>query len=161
MGDTTGAWPGIDCLAIMFDSRGTVDELYKDGSGSEHRICKTYELALYDYALQKISGGRDYRAEKNLLRTQGPDGGFHPGYDPDRNGRWNTGKRVNLHRHDNHFCSLANKAALVRLNSLAAELPLRMAGRARCERSCRVLVLEQRRLRQCFYVRTETRPCCD
>ena len=45
----------MDCLAFMFDGRGLVDEAYKDGSGSEHGIYQTYKLALYLYALQKLS----------------------------------------------------------------------------------------------------------
>jgi hypothetical protein len=57
-----------------------VDESYKDGSGSEHGIYQTCKLALDLYAVQKISGTYCY-GEENLLRTQGPDGGFHTGYD--------------------------------------------------------------------------------
>jgi hypothetical protein len=81
-GNTTGAQHELDCLAIMFDGRGMVDEPYKDGSGSEHGIYQTYKLARYLYALQKISGTYNYGEEENLLRSQGPDGGFHTGYDP-------------------------------------------------------------------------------
>jgi hypothetical protein len=65
----------------MFDGRGMVDEPYKDGSGSEHGIYQTYKLALYLYALQKISGTYSYGEEESLFRSQGPDGGFHTGYD--------------------------------------------------------------------------------
>jgi hypothetical protein len=54
-----------------------VDEAYKDGSGSEHGIYQAYKLALYPYALEKISGTYNYREEENLFRSQGPDGGFH------------------------------------------------------------------------------------
>jgi hypothetical protein len=57
-----------------------VDEAYKDGSGSEHGIYQAYKLALYPYALEKISGTYNYREEENLFRSQGPDGGFHTGY---------------------------------------------------------------------------------
>jgi hypothetical protein len=64
----------------MFGGRGMVDEPYKDGSGSEHGIYQTYKLALYLYAVQKISGIYCH-GEENLLRTQGPDGGFHTGND--------------------------------------------------------------------------------
>jgi hypothetical protein len=39
----------------MFDGRGLVDEVYKDGSSSEHGIYQAYKLALYLYSLQKLS----------------------------------------------------------------------------------------------------------
>src|SRR5712692_4850762 len=71
----------MDCLAITFDGRGIVDEAYKDGSGSEHGIYQTYKLALYLYALQKVSGTYNYGEEENLFRSQGPDSGFHTGCD--------------------------------------------------------------------------------
>jgi len=64
----------------MFDGRGLVDEAHKDGSGSEHRIYQAYKLALYLYALQ-TTGTYYYGEEQNLFRSQGPDGGFHTGYD--------------------------------------------------------------------------------
>jgi len=64
----------------MFDSIGMVDEAYKDGSGSEHGIYQAYKLALYLYALQ-ATGTYYYGEEQNLFRSQGPDGGFHAGYD--------------------------------------------------------------------------------
>ena len=53
---------------------GTVDEAYKAGSASEHGIYQTCELALYIYALQKVSGTLFYGEEENLFRLQGPDG---------------------------------------------------------------------------------------
>jgi hypothetical protein len=65
----------------MFDGRGMADGTYEDGSGSEHGIYQTYKLALYLYALQKISGTYNHGVEENLFRSQGPDGGFHTGYD--------------------------------------------------------------------------------
>ena len=71
----------MDCLNTMFDGRGLVDEAYKDGSGSEHGIYQTYKLALYTYALQNVPGSYYYGEEENLFRSQGPDGGFHTGYD--------------------------------------------------------------------------------
>jgi len=40
-GNTTGMQHEIDCLTLMFDGRGLVDEPYKDGSGSEHGIYQT------------------------------------------------------------------------------------------------------------------------
>ena len=51
-GNSTGAQHEMDCLSLMFDGRGLVDEAYKDGSGSEHGIYQTLKLALYLYALQ-------------------------------------------------------------------------------------------------------------
>ena len=80
-GNSTGAQHEMDCLTTMFDGRGMVDEAYKDGSAMEHGIYQTYKLALYVYALQKISGTYFYGEQENLFRTQGPDGGFHTGYD--------------------------------------------------------------------------------
>jgi hypothetical protein len=80
-GNTTGAQHEMDCLAVMFDGKGMVDESYKDGTTSEHGIYQTYKLALYIYALQKISGPCICRDDLNLLRLQGPDGGIHTGYD--------------------------------------------------------------------------------
>ena len=79
-GNTTGAQREMDCLTSMFDGRGIVDEAYKAGSAGEHGIYQTYKFALYLYALQKISGTYFY-GEENLFRLQGPDGGFHTGYD--------------------------------------------------------------------------------
>ncbi len=70
----------MDCLNVMFDGYGIADEAYKDGSASEHGTYQTYKIALYIYALQN-SRIYDYGAEENLLRMQGPDGGFHTGYD--------------------------------------------------------------------------------
>ena len=66
-------------LAIMFDSRGLVDESYMDGSVSEHGIYQTYKLALYLFALQ--AGTYYYGEEDNLFRSQGPDAGLHTGHD--------------------------------------------------------------------------------
>jgi hypothetical protein len=80
-GNTTGVQHEMDCLTLMFDGRGLVDEPYKDGSGSEHGIYQTYKLALYLYALQRLSHTCYYGEEENLFRSQGPDGGFHTGYD--------------------------------------------------------------------------------
>jgi hypothetical protein len=79
-GNTTGVRHAMDCLMLMFDGRGLVDEPYKDGSGSENGIYQTYKLALYLYALQ-ATGAYYYGEEDNLFRSQGPDGGFHTGYD--------------------------------------------------------------------------------
>lgn len=77
----TGVQHQMDCLNLMYDGRGMVDEAYKGGSGSERGIYQTYKLALYIYALQNISKTQYYGEEENLLRLQGPDGGFHTGYD--------------------------------------------------------------------------------
>jgi len=64
----------------MFDSIGMVDEAYKDGSGSEHGIYQAYKLALYLYALQKVSGAYHYGLEENIFRSLRPDGGFRSGH---------------------------------------------------------------------------------
>ena len=55
---------------LMFGNRGLVDELYKDGSGSEHGIYQTFKLALYLYALQ-ATGTYYYGEEDNLFRLGG------------------------------------------------------------------------------------------
>ena len=78
-GNTTGAQHKMDCPNLVFDGRGMVDETYKDGSCSEHGIYQGYKLALYLYALQAT--GSYYGEEDNIFRLQGPDGGFHTGYD--------------------------------------------------------------------------------
>ena len=78
-GNSTGAQHEMDCLNLMFDGKGMVDEPYKDGSSSEHGVYQTFKLALYLYALQAT--GSYYYEEDALLRSQGPDGGFHTGYD--------------------------------------------------------------------------------
>jgi hypothetical protein len=80
-GNTTGARHEMDCLAIMYDGHGLEDEAYKGGTFLTSRFYQTDNLALYIYALQKVSGGSYTGAEENLLRMQGPDGGFHTGYD--------------------------------------------------------------------------------
>src|SRR5437773_10372077 len=71
----------MDCLNVMFDGYGVADEAYKDGSASEHGIYQTYKLALYLYALWKVSNTYQYGVDETLLRMQGPDGSFHTGYD--------------------------------------------------------------------------------
>jgi len=60
----------MNCLTLMFDGRGLVDESYKDGSVSEHGIYQTYKLALYLYALQ-ATGTYYYGEEDNLFRLGG------------------------------------------------------------------------------------------
>jgi len=77
----TGVQHEMDCLNVMFDGYGVADEAYKDGSASEHGIYQTYKLALYIYALQKLSNTYQYGVDETLLRMQGPDGSFHTGYD--------------------------------------------------------------------------------
>lgn len=79
--NATGARHEMDCLNLMFDGSGLADEAYKDGSASEHGIYQTFKLALYTYALQKNSNTYYTSNLDTLLRMQGPDGGFHTGYD--------------------------------------------------------------------------------
>lgn len=80
-GNMTGARDEMDCLSIMYDGRGMADEAYKGGPFIQSGLYQTYKLALYIYALQKVSGSYFYGDEGSLLRSQGPDGGFHTGYD--------------------------------------------------------------------------------
>jgi hypothetical protein len=77
-GNSAGVQHEMDCLALTFDGKGLVDEAYKDGS--ERGRYQTYKLALYLYALQ-ATGIYCYGEEATLFRSQGPDGGFHTGYD--------------------------------------------------------------------------------
>src|SRR5436309_7030432 len=86
---------------FMHNGYGIVDEAYKDGSASKHGICQTYKLALYVYALLELSNTYEYRGEENLLRVQGPDRGFHTGYDRAGNLRVDSTERGdNVHRHN-------------------------------------------------------------
>jgi hypothetical protein len=80
-GNNTGASHETDCLNIMYDGHGMADEAYKGGLFLTIGFYQTDNLALYIYALQKISGTVSTGAEENLLRIQSPDGGFHTGYD--------------------------------------------------------------------------------
>jgi hypothetical protein len=82
-GNNTGAGHEMDCLSIMWDGTGIVDEAYKDGTAGEHGVYQTFKLALYYLALHNITGSYyTYPGELDLLlRMQGPDGGFHTGYD--------------------------------------------------------------------------------
>jgi hypothetical protein len=73
----------MDCLALLFDCTGLVDEPYKDGSGSEHGVYRAYKLTLYLSALQATATCY-YGEEDDLFRSQAPDAGFHTGYDQDR-----------------------------------------------------------------------------
>jgi hypothetical protein len=50
----------------MFDGRGLVDEVYKDGSSSEHGIYQACKVALYFYALQ-TTGTYYHGQEDNFL----------------------------------------------------------------------------------------------
>ena len=40
----------MECLAVMVDGMGLVNEGYKDASSSEHGIYQAYKLALYQNA---------------------------------------------------------------------------------------------------------------
>ncbi len=80
-GNTSRTQSEMDCLNTMFDGRGMVDETYKTGSFIQPGIYQTANVALYIYAIQKVQGGYFYGEESNLFRMQGPDGGFHSGYD--------------------------------------------------------------------------------
>ncbi len=68
----------------MSDSHGIADEPYKDGGLSEHGIYQTLKTALYQYTIHLQHRPVPAGLEDTLLRTQGPDGGFHTGYDQAR-----------------------------------------------------------------------------
>ncbi|HYY92139.1 MAG TPA: hypothetical protein VE955_09135 [Candidatus Dormibacteraeota bacterium] len=82
-GNNTGASHEMECLNVMSDGTGIVDEAYKDGTAGEHGVYQTFKLALYYLAVHNITGSYyTYPRELDpLLRMQGPDGGFHTGYD--------------------------------------------------------------------------------
>ncbi len=77
----TGVQHQYDCLNQMYDGHGIADEPYKDGDPSEHGIYQTLKTALYLYTIHLHSHLVPAGLEDTLLRTQGPDGGFHTGYD--------------------------------------------------------------------------------
>jgi hypothetical protein len=80
--NATGTQHEMDCLSLMFDGKGLADEAYKNTSAPEHGIYQTYKLALYYYSLHNVSNTYYYPGETDgILRMQGPDGGFHTGYD--------------------------------------------------------------------------------
>jgi hypothetical protein len=80
--NATGTQHEMDCLNLMFDGKGLADEAYKNINAPEHGIYQTYKLALYYYALRNVSNTYYYSGEtSDILRMQGPDGGFHTGYD--------------------------------------------------------------------------------
>lgn len=80
-GSSLGQQFDLDCLNLMYDGHGMVDEPHKDGTGSEHGIYQTYKLALYIYAQEKFGKGSTSQELETLLRMQGLDGGSHTGYD--------------------------------------------------------------------------------
>lgn len=77
----TGAQSMLNILNTMYDGKGIVDEPCKNGTPSEHGIYQTYKLALHTTLQTKLSQGPFPGQVENLLRMQGPDGGFHTGYD--------------------------------------------------------------------------------
>lgn len=80
--NTTGTQHEMSCLSLMYDGRGLVDEPYKLSLFyPEHGVYQTYKLALYLYTSHNISSAFFYNDADPLLRMQGPDGGFHTGYD--------------------------------------------------------------------------------
>ncbi len=79
--NNTGAQQEIACLNTMFDGKGMVDEAFKNGTDSEHAIYQTYKTALYLQTFAYQSQAIPIQLEESILRMQGPDGGFHTGYD--------------------------------------------------------------------------------
>jgi hypothetical protein len=77
----TGVQHQYNCLNQMIDSHGIADEPYKDGDPSEHGIYQTLKTALYLYSIHLQTRHIPTGLLDALLRTQGPDGGFHTGYD--------------------------------------------------------------------------------
>lgn len=71
----------LNILNTMYDENGIIDEPYKNGTPSEHGIYQTYKLALHIVHQTKLSQEPFPGQVENLLRMQGPDGGFHTGYD--------------------------------------------------------------------------------
>ena len=79
-GNQTGISEMGDYVNVMFDGRGLVDEPYQNGPPGELGIYQTYKLALYIHLQSKQYGVYPGLVER-LLRMQGPEGGFHTGYD--------------------------------------------------------------------------------
>lgn len=79
-GNRTGTSEMVENLSIMFDRQGLVDEPYQNGPPGELGIYQTYKLALYIHLQAKQYGVYPGLVER-LLRMQGPEGGFHTGYD--------------------------------------------------------------------------------
>ena len=80
-GNNTGEQQQIACLNMMFDGKGMIDEPYKDGTTAEHGIYQTFKTALYLQTFAYQCRQIPISLEESILRVQGPEGGFHTGYD--------------------------------------------------------------------------------
>ncbi len=80
-GNGTGAMELAVVLNTMWDGRGMIDEAYKNGVVGERGIYQTFKVALYMFLLKRFSFPVPSGLMEALVRMQGPDGGFHTGYD--------------------------------------------------------------------------------
>jgi len=79
-GNQTGTSEMIENVNALFNGQGLVDEPYQNGPPGELGIYQTYKLALYIHLQSKQYGVYPGLVER-LLRMQGPEGGFHTGYE--------------------------------------------------------------------------------
>lgn len=75
----TGVQDMIQVLNTMWTGTGIADESNR-APNRESGIYQTYKTALYAYALTQLSIPVPATVTADLLRMQGPDGGFHTGY---------------------------------------------------------------------------------
>ncbi len=80
-GDGTGALEMVRVLDGMWDGTGFADEPFKNGGPGERGVYQTFKVALYILVRTRLSLPVSSEALGVLLRMQGPDGGFHTGYD--------------------------------------------------------------------------------
>jgi hypothetical protein len=92
-GNHTAALHEMALLNWMYDGRGIVDDVYKYGAAGERGVYQTFKDALYMLALTKTRQWIPPSLEQKILSMQGPDGGFHTGYDS--NGNY-TGTKENV-----------------------------------------------------------------
>lgn len=80
-GDRTGALSILDVLDGMWKGAGFVDEPFKKSQPGEGGLYQTFKIALYILVLTRLSLPVPLGILDVLLQMQGPDGGFHTGYD--------------------------------------------------------------------------------
>ena len=111
-GDHIGALHEIALLNWMYNGRGIADDVYRYGVSGERGIYQTFKDALYMLALVKTGQYVPPGLEKTILSMQGPDGGFHTGYDETEN---HTGTKENVE---------TTTLAILALHSLPANIQI-------------------------------------
>lgn len=79
-GNQTAADHEIAILNWMYDGKGIADDVYRYGSPGERGVYQTFKDALYLLALTNSGQPIPIGLERTILSMQGPDGGFHTGY---------------------------------------------------------------------------------